>query len=62
MCYRIEPKPVREGNKKMKRGKEKEKEKTCTIYWRMKSSSRGGGRKGISMQRRKQLSNIISIH
>jgi hypothetical protein len=27
MCYRIEPKPVREGNKKMKRGKERERER-----------------------------------
>lgn len=60
MCYRIESKPVGEKAKKReeeKRSKEKEKGKTCTSCWRIKSS-RGDG---SNIHEKKELSNFHSL-
>jgi hypothetical protein len=68
MCYRIEPKPVREAtkdeedNRERERKREREREKERKHGQFTGESKVAGGKAGISMQRRKELSNIISIH
>jgi hypothetical protein len=58
MCYRIEPKPVREATKDEEDNREKERK-----HGQFTGESKvAGGKAGISMQRRKELNNIISIH
>jgi hypothetical protein len=68
MCYRIEPKPVREATKdeednrerEKERERERERKKTWTIYWRIESS-RGEGRNIHAKKERTKQYNFHSL-